>query len=43
MAKLINERPAIVNEYENGTAVPNSQVLEKMEKALGVKLRGKII
>nr|XP_043628942.1 multiprotein-bridging factor 1c [Erigeron canadensis] len=42
LAKQINERPQVVQEYENGKAVPNQSVLAKMEKVLGVKLRGKI-
>lgn len=42
LAKQINERPQVVQEYENGKAVPNQAVLAKMEKVLGVKLRGKI-
>lgn len=42
LAKQINERPQVVQEYENGKAVPNQAVLAKMERALGVKLRGKI-
>ncbi|CAL0332538.1 unnamed protein product [Lupinus luteus] len=42
LAKLINERNQVVQEYENGKAVPNQLVLAKMEKVLGVKLRGKI-
>ncbi|KAG9459292.1 hypothetical protein H6P81_003800 [Aristolochia fimbriata] len=42
LAKLINERPQVVQEYENGKAVPNQMILAKMEKVLGVKLRGKI-
>lgn len=42
LAKLINEPPRVVQEYENGKAVPNQAVLAKMERALGVKLRGKI-
>lgn len=42
LAKQINQRPQVVPEYENGKAVPNRTVLAKMEKALGVKLRGKI-
>ncbi|KAL9443512.1 hypothetical protein AB3S75_016803 [Citrus x aurantiifolia] len=42
LAKQINQRPQVVPEYENGKAVANKTVLAKMEKALGVKLRGKI-
>ncbi|GAA0185529.1 hypothetical protein Leryth_018515 [Lithospermum erythrorhizon] len=42
LGKLINERPQVIQEYENGKAVPNQAVLAKMERALGVKLRGKI-
>ncbi|EXB37036.1 Multiprotein-bridging factor 1c [Morus notabilis] len=42
LAKQINERPQVVQEYENGKAVPNQAVLAKMEKVLVVKLRGKI-
>ena len=42
LAKAINERPNVVNEYETGKAIPNHQILAKMEKVLGVKLRGKI-
>nr|AAL32037.2 ethylene-responsive transciptional coactivator-like protein [Retama raetam] len=42
VAKQINERPQVVQEYENGKAVPNQAVLAKMERVLGVKLRGKI-
>ncbi|KAJ1035967.1 hypothetical protein NDA13_000622 [Ustilago tritici] len=39
----INEKPQVVQEYEAGKAVPNPQILAKMERALGVKLRGKDI
>ncbi|KAM0933438.1 putative transcription factor Lambda-DB family [Dioscorea sansibarensis] len=42
LAKLINERTQVVQEYESGKAVPNQAVLAKMERVLGVKLRGKI-
>ncbi|CAN4107012.1 unnamed protein product [Withania somnifera] len=42
LAKKINERTQVITEYENGKAVPNQLVLGKMEKVLGVKLRGKI-
>ncbi|OZJ02380.1 hypothetical protein BZG36_04444 [Bifiguratus adelaidae] len=43
LAQTINEKPQVVNEYEAGKAVPNQQILGKMERALGVKLRGKNI
>ncbi|KAK0544034.1 multiprotein-bridging factor 1 [Tilletia horrida] len=39
----INEKPQVIAEYESGKAVPNAQILSKMERALGVKLRGKDI
>ncbi|KAI8138525.1 multi protein bridging factor 1-domain-containing protein [Fennellomyces sp. T-0311] len=43
LAQKINEKPQVVNEYESGKAIPNQQVLGKLERALGVKLRGKNI
>ncbi|KAL6077059.1 multiprotein-bridging factor 1 [Balamuthia mandrillaris] len=39
----INEKPTVVNEYEQAKAIPNNQILSKMERQLGVKLRGKDI
>jgi putative transcription factor len=42
LATKINEKQSIINEYESGKAInPNQQILGKMERALGVKLRGK--
>lgn len=41
LAKAINERVQVVQEYESGKAVMNQAVLAKMERALDVKLRGK--
>ena len=36
----INEKPNVIAEYESGKAIPNPQILAKMERVLGVKLRG---
>jgi len=41
LAAKIQEKPQIVTEYEQGKALPNNQILMKMERALGIKLRGK--
>ncbi|KQK17839.1 multiprotein-bridging factor 1c [Brachypodium distachyon] len=43
LAKRINERAQVVQEYESGKAAPVQAVLAKMERALEVKLRGKAV
>lgn len=43
LATRVNEKPQVINDYEAGRAVPNQQVLAKIERVLGVKLRGKNI
>ena len=43
LATKVNEKPNVINDYEAGRAIPNQQVLGKLERALGVKLRGKNI
>lgn len=40
-SQMINEKPQVIQEYESGKAIPNQQVISKLERALGVKLRGK--
>jgi putative transcription factor len=40
LAKEICEKASIVTDYENGKAIPVEGVLLRMEKALGVHLRG---
>lgn len=34
----INEKPQVVGEYETGKAIPNPQIISKLERKLGVKL-----
>jgi ribosome-binding protein aMBF1 (putative translation factor) len=43
LAIKVNEKSNIINEYEAGKAIPNNQVLGKLESVLKVKLRGKNI
>ena len=40
LAQKVNEKPSVIQDYEAGKAIPNPQVLGKLERALGVKLRG---
>jgi len=39
-AQKINEKPSVLQDYESGKAIPNAQILSKLERVLGVKLRG---
>ncbi|EFJ36890.1 hypothetical protein SELMODRAFT_140650 [Selaginella moellendorffii] len=41
LAQLINEKPQVIQEYESGKAIPNQQIISKLERALGAKLRNK--
>ena len=36
----INQKATEVQDYESGKAVPNQQFLSKLERKLGVRLRG---
>lgn len=38
LGALVNEKGAVVNSYEAGTAVPDGPLIAKMERALGCKL-----
>ncbi|KAI0928254.1 hypothetical protein AcW1_005555 [Taiwanofungus camphoratus] len=40
LAQKVNEKPSVIQDYEAGKAIPNPQILAKLERALGVKLRG---
>ena len=43
LAQKVNVKQNVINEYESGKAVPDNALLGKLERALGVKLRGKNI
>ena len=43
LAQLINEKPEVVASYETKKAIPNINLILKMEKALGIHLVGKNI
>ncbi|CAG8569186.1 6838_t:CDS:2 [Diversispora eburnea] len=43
LGQKINEKANVINDYEMSRTIPNQQVLSKLERALGVRLRGKNI
>jgi len=43
LATKINEKPQIIADYEAGKAIPNNQIMGKIERAIGLKLRGREI
>ncbi|XP_077070036.1 endothelial differentiation-related factor 1 homolog [Siphateles boraxobius] len=43
LATKISEKPQVIADYECGKAIPNNQVMGKIERAIGLKLRGKDI
>lgn len=38
LAKRVNEKQSVINDYENGRAVPNPQIIVKIERALNCRL-----
>eukprot|EP00434_Breviolum_minutum_P021317 symbB.v1.2.018808.t1/scaffold1452.1/size117917/7 len=38
LATAINEKSSVINEYESGKAIPNGAIINKLNKALGVRL-----
>eukprot|EP00916_Digyalum_oweni_P013632 GHVL01022394.1.p1 GENE.GHVL01022394.1~~GHVL01022394.1.p1 ORF type:complete len:138 (+),score=24.72 GHVL01022394.1:30-443(+) len=38
LAQEISEKGSVINEYENGKAIPNGQVVQKLNRALGTTL-----
>ncbi|KAL7752763.1 multiprotein-bridging factor 1 [Sorochytrium milnesiophthora] len=43
LALKINEKASVITDYEASRAIPNQQILIKLERVLSVKLRGKDI
>lgn len=43
LATKICEKPQVVNDYEACRGIPNNIILGKIERAIGIKLRGKEI
>ena len=41
LANMINEKPDVIQSYENGKAIPNQQVLNKLRRVLGIRLKKK--
>jgi putative transcription factor len=41
LSTKINVKPQVIGDYESGRAVPDNKILGKIERALGIKLRGK--
>jgi len=41
LATKICEKPQVIGDYEAGRGIPNQQVLGKIERVIGMKLRGK--
>ncbi|EZG65880.1 putative multiprotein bridging factor type 1 [Gregarina niphandrodes] len=38
LAQAINEKPSVVADYESGRAIPNGQIITKLQKVLGCHL-----
>jgi putative transcription factor len=38
LATAVNEKPSVINDYESGKAIPNGAIINKLNKALGVRL-----
>lgn len=38
LATAINERPQVIQQYESGAAIPNPNIINKLDRALGIHL-----
>eukprot|EP00042_Codosiga_hollandica_P012170 m.27332 g.27332 ORF g.27332 m.27332 type:complete len:142 (+) comp39699_c0_seq1:153-578(+) len=43
LATKINEKPQVIGDYEAGRSIPDPAILGKIERIVGIKLRGKDI
>lgn len=43
LAQKLNLQPSVIAGYENGKAIPDGQILQKIAKALNTKFQSKII
>lgn len=43
LATKINEKPQVITDYEAGRGIPNNIIIGKIERVIGLKLRGKDI
>lgn len=41
LAHLIQEKPQVISEIEQGQAIKRQDILNKLQRALGVRLQGK--
>jgi len=41
LATRINEKPQVITDYEAARGIPNQMILGKIERVIGMKLRGK--
>ncbi|XP_022920291.1 endothelial differentiation-related factor 1 isoform X1 [Onthophagus taurus] len=41
LATKINEKPQVITDYEAGRGIPNNVIIGKIERVIGLKLRGK--
>lgn len=38
LATRISEKPSVINDYESGRAIPNPNIINKLDRALGTHL-----
>ncbi len=42
LARMINERVSVIEKVESGKMIPEDRLVRKLEKALGIKLKGAV-